>query len=268
MFVVALAELKTSAEDETPALAAELGITVYEARLRLAAGAPCVVLSTSNRERALEVLGGLRARGHGAVAFDTHAVVFASSMVAVRKYRLGPDALELDAADGAPKGQARLPFAEMTALIRAVHRSSHERRENQKEVKFRPGAAIATGGLVMTKVVSKQVVTTVEERQQILYVFGASGVPWILRESTAQCAGLGDAMQATRALNFPASVRTIRDRAPHAAYDERLLAVRKPPEFPVDPGEPRPGDPATSGIDLLAHALALWLSRTGAAAPL
>jgi hypothetical protein len=265
VFVVAIAELGTSVDDETPALAGDLGTTVYEARLRLAAGIPCVILSTPDRERALALLGKLRARGHGAVAFDGHAVVPASSMVAVRQYRLEHDALELDPSDGAPPSNARLPFAEMTALLRAMHRSSHVRREDVKEVKFRAGAAIATGGLIMTKTVKKQVRTTIEEREHVLYVFGKVGAPWLLRESTAQYAGLGEAMHPTRAMNFAASVRMIRERAPNAAYDERLLAVKRFPEPAKDPGDARGSDLATGGVDLLAHVLGLWLTRKSAA---
>jgi hypothetical protein len=264
VFVVALAELGTSAEDEAPPLAADLSTTVYEARLLLAAGVPCVVLSTPDRERALDLLRRLRERRHGAVAFDAHAVIPASSMVAVRRYRLEEDALELDSPENSPLSVARLPFAEMGALLRAMHKSSHEHHEDVKELKFRPGAAIATGGLVMTKVVSKKTRSIVEEREQVLYVFGKGGVPWLLRESTAQYAGLGEAMHPTRALNFAASIRMLRDRAPQAAYDERLLTVRKLPELPVDAGEPRGGDRSTSGVDLLAHVLALWFSRKSA----
>jgi hypothetical protein len=265
MLVVALAELGTSVEAETHALAADLGVTVYEARLRLAAGLPCIVLSTPDRDLALEMLRKLRARGHGAVAFDARAVVPASSMVAVRKYRLEADALELDSADGAPPSAERLPYTEMTVLLRAMHRSSREQRVDVKEVKLRPMAAIATGGLILTKTVNKEVRSTVEEREQVLYVFGKGKPPWLLRESTAQSSGRGEAMHATRALNFAASVRILRERAPHAAYDERLLAVKKLPEPPVNPNELRGQERATGGMDLLAHALALWLSRKGGA---
>jgi hypothetical protein len=261
VFVVALAELGTSVENETPLLAADLATTVYEARLRLAAGLPCVVLSTPDRERALEMLGKLRGRGHGAVAFDARAVVSASSMVTVRRYRWAEDALELDREGAAPSGPDRLLYTEMSVLLRAMHRSSHERRRDVKEVQLRPGAAIATGGLIMTKTVHKQVRKAVEAREQVLYLFRRGGTPWLLRENASQSAALGDAMHPTRALNFAASVQRLRERAPEAPYDERLLAVKRLPEVPAQPGKSE-DDRATAGVDLLAHVLALWLSRT------
>jgi hypothetical protein len=261
MFVVALAALETSVEDEAPALARDLGTTAYETRLQLMAGIPSVVLVTPSLERALDVLGSLRARGHGAVACDTHAVVPAASMVAIRRYRLEDGALVLDPADGARAGGDRLPFAEIRALIRATHRTTHETREQVKEVKFRPGAALATGGLVLTKKTTKEVRSTIEEREQVLYVFGAGRTPWLLRETTAQNTGLGEAMRPTRIENFMAAVRALREFAPHAAYDERLLSANRIPEIRGEPGEARGSDPMTRGIDLMAHVLALWLLR-------
>jgi hypothetical protein len=263
MFVVALAELVTSVEEEAVALAEDLGRAVYETRIQLSAGVPCLVLSTPDRDRALDLLGKLRGRGHGVVAFDTRAVISASSMVAVRRYRLGKDALELDVSEVGEPTVARLPFSEMSALLRAVHRSSRERVQDVKEVKFRPVAAIATGGLILTKSVNKKVRSTLEEREDVLYVFQKSGVPWLLRESTARAAGGGEAMHHARAQNFAASVRTLRERAPHAAYDERLVTLKRFPEPPAHAGEARRGDRATGGVDLLAHVLALWLSRKG-----
>src|ERR1700722_6909759 len=138
MFVVALAELKTSTADDAVTLAADLATTAYEARLRLAAGLPCIVLTTPDRSVALEMLRKLRGRGHGAVAFDAHAVVPASSMVLVRQFRMEKDALELVASDGAAPSSERLPFADVTALLRAMVRSSREQRTEVKEVKLRP----------------------------------------------------------------------------------------------------------------------------------
>jgi hypothetical protein len=203
VYVVALAELGTSAEDEAPRLATDLGTTPYDARLRLAAGLPCIALATPDRVRALEMLGKLRGRGHGAVAFDARAVVSASSMIAVRRYRWEEDGLELER-ENATATLEKFLYADMSVLLRAMHRSSYEQREEVEEVKFRPGAALATGGLIMTKTVHKQVRSTVEAREQVLYAFGKGGTPWLLRESVAQSATLGDAMHPTRALNFAA----------------------------------------------------------------
>ncbi|HEY6461657.1 MAG TPA: hypothetical protein VIY73_15925, partial [Polyangiaceae bacterium] len=100
MYVVAIAELKGSIEDEAPNLAEDLGATAYDARLLLAAGAPIVAKTTPDREAALELLARLRARGHGAVACDTSAVVSSADMVAMRRPVFGDGAVT-PAASGA-----------------------------------------------------------------------------------------------------------------------------------------------------------------------
>ena len=75
MFVVGIAKLAGALQDELPALAADLGITAYDARMLLAPGIPALVLVTPEKSKALGLLGSLRARGHESLAFDTQAVV-------------------------------------------------------------------------------------------------------------------------------------------------------------------------------------------------
>ena len=67
MYVIAIAELNTTIESEATALALDLGITAYEARLVLAAGTPAIVCTTSEKSQALDLLARLRTRGHRAL---------------------------------------------------------------------------------------------------------------------------------------------------------------------------------------------------------
>src|SRR5271168_1654720 len=101
MYVVAIAELNAPIEMEAAALASDLGVTPYEARLVLAPGLPAVVRKTVDKSRALDLLGRLRARGHGAIACDASAVVGADDMVSMRRFRLGPAGISLGDAPGA-----------------------------------------------------------------------------------------------------------------------------------------------------------------------
>jgi hypothetical protein len=75
-------------ETEATALAGQLGITPYEARMKLTAGLPAIVLSTTDPAAAGALVTGLRQRGHRAQACATADVVAASAMVSLR--RSGP----------------------------------------------------------------------------------------------------------------------------------------------------------------------------------
>jgi hypothetical protein len=261
--VVALTELATSPDVEAPLLASDLGVTPYEARQKLAVGMPCVVLFTEDRARTTALMGSLRARGHGVVACEGRAVAPSAAMQKVRRFRFEPDALVLrgpsDAADGSQ--DERLPYAEMLALLRATHRRTQETREETKEKKFRPAAAIITGGVILTKTVTREVVRTNEDKEQVVYVFRRSGAPCLLREGGADYSGLGEAVLPTRIQNFATTLRLLREHAPRVPYDERLVSVKRLPELPGDLGAPRAFDRETGGMDLLAHVLAMWLSR-------
>ena len=60
MFVVAITQLALSIEDESKALAADLGNTAYETRLILNGGLPAIVLQSPQREWAIfDVLMGI-----------------------------------------------------------------------------------------------------------------------------------------------------------------------------------------------------------------
>jgi hypothetical protein len=113
--------------------------------------------------------------------------------------------------------------------------------------------AIITGGLVLSKTTRREVVTQTEVRDAVLYIFRRSPArPWILRERGARYAALGEALRPSSLENFATSIRLLRERAPRAVYDERLVSAR-----------------AIRGVadgalasDLRAHLLALDIAAT------
>lgn len=264
--MVAIVKLGTPVEVEAAALAADLGSTLYEQRLNLVAGLPAIVLATPEPERAHALLLRIRGRGHGAVACDGAAVVSSSDMIPLRRCRIEPDGLAAEdpAGTGIPAASeevARLPFEDILALIRATHRRRVETKTEVTERKLGIGRAVASGGLLLTKKVTREETRVTEERDQVLYVFRKSGeMPWFLSERSAGYGWLGDQLRPSSFQNFVATAALLRARAPGAAYDERLMGYRKPLVFAAHGGKTRGGG-AEPTADLLAHLIALGVAR-------
>jgi hypothetical protein len=221
MFVVAIVEMRGPADDLTQ-MALELQTTAYELKLALSAGFPAVVLATVNEVRATDAMAAIRRHGHRAGLCDRAAMVPSSAMTSLRDFHLEPDALVASAASG-----ERFPYSDVLGLLRASHRTTTTSTQDVKERKLRPGMAIATGGLVLTKKTTREVITRTETREQVLYLFRKGrSAPWILRERAARYMGLGPDLRPTSLENFATTIRRLRELAPQAFYDERLMSGR------------------------------------------
>lgn len=247
MFLVAITHLATAVEAEARALAADLGTVPYDERVKLNAGMPSLVLATPNADAAQTCLTRVRGRGHAAVLVSSDDVVRADAMLQMKRF-----AFDDAAAIGPYRGQSegliandneRRPWGEITALVRATHRSVGQSAQVLTEKKFDPMRAVITGGLLTSKKVQKTVTTRAPEHEDVLYIFfGLAGsTPWILRERHAHYGGLGAAVTLSSHENFRLSVEAIRKRAPRALYDDRLVARRSTP----------------AEDDILAHIIAL-----------
>lgn len=261
--VVAVVTLTTSVEAEAPALAADLGVTPYEAGLMLRVPSPAQVLRTDDRGRALALLARLRARGHEAVACDLAAVATGERLHHVRTFRLEDDALVVDAGASprGPTATARTPWTDVVAIVRAIHRTRTERLEKTEERKLSMGRAALSGGLVMRKGVTKETRVETEEREQVLYVFPSSGAPLLFAQTRVRYEGLGPLLRPIQIENFMTLIRVLRERQPLAAYDERLIAARPTQERVRTLVRGHQTASSAEGIDLLAHLVALAIAR-------
>ena len=226
MIVVAIAALGAPIETEAPELARDTGITSYEARLKLSQAAPIIAMRTNDRDAALRLVASLRSRGHVAIACDDDRV---PAPIPVR-----------DPAD--------VPSpASIVALVRAVRAVRVETTTRLTERKLRPAAAIATGGLVLSKKVTRVETRINHDKEDLLYVFTSDGgAPHLLSERGTTYASLASPAASQRE-NFMRVASDLRTRAPHAAWDERLLQLRQLD----DPRE----------IDLRAQIVAIALTR-------
>jgi len=248
MYVVAIAELGSSDADLS-ALAVDLGTTLYELRLVLNAGLPAVVVLTVDISVAANAARAIERHGHRAVSGDRRQLPGSAAMTGIVDVALDPEMLGAGNARG-----DRLAYSEIFALLRATQRSEHTEVREVKERKLRPAMTLATGGLIMTKQTTRQVQSHRERREQVLYVFPHSGVPWILREHGARYAGLGADLAPTSMANFETTLRKLRERAPAAPFDARLSSPRTVRGIPD----------GAAATDLLAHLIVLDLRARAA----
>jgi hypothetical protein len=224
VYVVAIIEWRGPAvldSGNAGPLAAELETTLYELKLTLSAGFPAVVLATVDESRAASAMATLARHGHLAAMRNRATLVASGAMTALRDFQLGEEVLASSA------GGELMPYSDVLALLRATHRTTTTSVEEVKERKLRPGMAIATGGLILSKKTTREVITKTEAREQVLYIFSGSGAPpWILRERTARYTGLGADLRPTSLENFATTIRRLRELAPQAYYDERLMGGR------------------------------------------
>jgi hypothetical protein len=245
MYVVAIAALGSSDPEKLGLLAAELGTTLYELRLVLKAGLPAVVVLTVDISVAANAARAIERYGHRAVSGDRGRLASSQTMINVVDVAFDPSVLRAGNAQ-----DDRLAYGDIVALLRATQRSEQTQVREEKERKFRPGMALATGGLVLSKTTKRQVVTHTDTRQQVLYVFdGRGSTPWILREHGVRYTGLGAELAPTSLANFETTLRKLRERAPGAVYDARLMSARTV----------RGIADGAAATDLLAHLIALDL---------
>jgi hypothetical protein len=231
-YFVALAALATPIEAEAKALAADLGTTAYEERLKLAGALPAIVLATVDAAAAQALLGKLRARRHRALLARASDVVAAAEMVAMRHFQITGGGLE--------SGGEELPWSAIAVLVRARQLKHLDTTTVIKEKKLALGRAVMTGGLLMRKTQTREVVTHAEDIEQILYVFrNDGGTPWLMRELSTNYGALGAALAPNAHANFGIATELFRKRAPHARFDDTLLRR-----------------PALDDVDLYAHLIA------------
>jgi hypothetical protein len=235
-----------SAEDEAPRLAAELGCTLYEARLRLVAPKPLILVQTDDAARATALAGALVARRHATAVVDARDVPGSDAMVDMDHFQLTAEAIELRGGRVDP-----LAYEDVFALVPAMHRHTTVDAKaggSQPPPKKRlPGlsALAATSGNAPPR----------EERVQVVYIYSRVGRPWILRE-TGQNAG--PVLAIGRYQSFRAVSQQLRQACSRAVWDERLLQA-KVPEEPVGASSAYLVS-NVRGNDLLAYALAGWIS--------
>lgn len=216
MKLLALVKAPADAAAAAQTLATQAGLTLAEARMRLAAEPPALLA------RLPEATADALARSLCASGLQVLAVEeLAPPRLNARRFEIGERARFTDR-----EGQAlALHPGEVLAILRGL---SAVREATEQTVKGRSlalGTAVLTGGLKLTKTTEKTVRSQAEQTEQAVWVLGRAGEVAVLRESVVDFTCLGSAMQPGRTANMLALAASLRAFAPAAFYDERLVRL-------------------------------------------
>ncbi len=222
MFFLAIHNLPEDRSALAPALASALGITSYEAgvRLRVSGSGPLVVATFGERTAADEVRRKLEASGLTAVMISDVEIASAQKEFPVRTFRFNDHTLH---AESQKQETLAVDYRTIFLIIRGTGIKQETSTVTTKEKKFDMGKAVLTGGLIISKTVKTTGQKITEEREGFFYVYAEGVPPLVFREGVLDYSSLGPALQPSRTANFTALLAEIRRRSPQARFDDRLI---------------------------------------------
>jgi hypothetical protein len=200
-------------------LAAALGVTAFEVRPRLMGGGPSVVGRFADEQQAVRLAGTLRLSGVAAFVLDSDEARSRGRHV-VRRFTLDSGTLAVETVGGET---VRTPLGSVRLLLPAIGISVQTESVTVTERKLSLGKTILSGGIPMTKTVTRQEEVQTEERERMLFVVAADLPLLVFRQDGMSYDGFGPAMKLSRELNFSHLLAELRRLCPGARFDDRLL---------------------------------------------
>ena len=212
-------------------LVAKAGFAPAEARMRLAAEPPMVLVRMEDPQ-ADALCAALRAAGLAALACPL-PVPSDEDRLVPRSFELGAEAVTFHPRTGPP---VPIEYASVTLLLRGLRVSSEHKVTMETKRKFSLGKALVTQGLSMTKTVKNEVHSDVENAEHYVLIY-APGTTVAVYEGEVVFTSLGKELQPSRVANMNLVTARLRERCTSARYDDRLLRMGKR-GLPFDGGEP------------------------------
>jgi hypothetical protein len=222
MHILAVDHLGEDREALGLALSQALGITVYEARGRIAgAGAgPVVISSFGDKLDADKKAKQLRAAGISPLILGQDEIETDDKRIIARTFILAETELVVGARTGK---EVRMAYSGIAVIIRGTRITHTTRTETKKSTKFAPDRAILSGGLMLTKSVEVTSTTSTDARDGFFHLYGTAIEPIAFLESGVLYDSLGPALQLTRTANFARLIGELRQRCTAALFDDLLI---------------------------------------------
>jgi hypothetical protein len=220
MKLVAIVRAATRPDDAARAVAEAAGLTLAEARMRLAPEPPALLARLEPGEADLLVVA-LRKAGLAALAVAARCPGDRDRTVA-RSLAIDEAGLTFTPRFG---DATAFEWTDVTAILRGLRASRSEVKRTEKSKSFSLGAAVMTGGLKMTRTSTRTERSSEEVIEQVILVYARDGRAAALAEHELDFSCLGTAMQPSSTGNMLELARRLREGAKSAFYDERLMRL-------------------------------------------
>jgi len=220
MHIVAVYGWQKEEEAVARMIAEALGILVYEARQRIAGGGPAVLASFADPLQAEALAARLSSAGVPALVIDSEGVRKQILPCAVRRFVLEKQELRLETMTGEV---CAVDYRTIDLLLVATSSAQTQTTATVTERQFSLGKTLLSGGVPMSKKVTREEIVTSLEFDETLWLYAQGRGPIIFSRSALNYDGFGAAMQLSRDLNFVQLRNELQRLAPQAGYDERLL---------------------------------------------
>jgi hypothetical protein len=237
-------------EAAVSALVASAGMTRAEGRMRLAPEPPALLARLPAGEAA-RVVAELRSAGLQALAVEED--------VPSDRDRFLVRSFAFEAGSGrfvSPSGESlAVAWDEVRLVLRGVRTSRTATEHTETTVKFAPGRAVLTGGLVLTKKTTSTTRDVQWDSEQFLLLHSTAGHRLLLGEHTLEFSGLGPLLQSARTTNLGVLAHELMKRTPQAFHDHRLIRLgRRALPFILGGGNERRSN-THAAVDVLAEVL-------------
>ncbi len=234
-FLVAITRWGRDQHQELSYLASLLGVGAYDLRMRIMGQVPVVLAERLSHQSAQSLCDLLQTRGHGTVVCDKAEVKAGREMFLPRDFGFSPTVLTLT--ENQASAGSIIAYDQIVALVMATQAVEVLDEQQKTKKKFSASMAIATGGLVRKKKVTKQLRSNQSERESVLYMFcNAEPRHVFFQESRLHYKGLGQYMGLSRPENFSKLVKLLRQKAPGAMFDDSMFRHMRQRRFSSSAG--------------------------------
>ncbi|MFL5357447.1 hypothetical protein [Archangium sp.] len=208
---VGLARLPGPGDDEALRRLSQLSaVSLADLRMRMAAPPPLLLTRLSGTE-AETLVRELRAEGFAAVGCELKPRA-AASPLSVRRFQLEDTGLRVEGERGERLERVRVPWEQLRLLVRG--------RRTTRTVEKGMEADLVLDGTSLRTVTSQFEVTN-EDSGRFLWAYGPD--VRVAFTSATDFNGLGARRGLSRGVDLQAMAEVLRERAPHVAYDDRLM---------------------------------------------